>query len=120
MAEVYEVWMNGQAPPSSIRNYLNTNMSLPIHALTSDPIYPPKFSPYTNTSNAIGTSTMHPFSTPIMSNPFFVPTTPTNTVPQPIMEPKSNNDPPLKVQYDRDYTPELTFKIPGSYPHSST
>ncbi|KAK4716355.1 hypothetical protein R3W88_014693 [Solanum pinnatisectum] len=34
------------------------------------------------------------------------------------MEPKSHNDPPLKVQYDRDYTPELTFKISGSYPHT--
>ncbi|KAK4713348.1 hypothetical protein R3W88_019255 [Solanum pinnatisectum] len=34
------------------------------------------------------------------------------------MESKSNNDPPPKVQYDRDYTPELTFKIPGSYPHT--
>ncbi|KAH0738074.1 hypothetical protein KY290_036779 [Solanum tuberosum] len=52
------------------------------------------------------------------SNPLFVPTAPTNSVPQPIMEPKSNSYPPPKVQYDQDYTPELTFKIPGSNPHT--
>ncbi|KAK4708748.1 hypothetical protein R3W88_029673 [Solanum pinnatisectum] len=34
------------------------------------------------------------------------------------MEPKSNNDPPPKVQYDRGYTPKLTFKISSSYPYT--
>ncbi|KAH0738075.1 hypothetical protein KY290_036780 [Solanum tuberosum] len=27
MAKMYEAWMSGQAPPSSICDYLNTNMS---------------------------------------------------------------------------------------------
>ena len=40
MAEMYEAWMSGQPPPSSIRDYFNTNMSHPIQVSTSDPIYP--------------------------------------------------------------------------------
>ncbi|KAH0694815.1 hypothetical protein KY285_021912 [Solanum tuberosum] len=107
--------MSEQAPPPSIRDYLNTNMSPPVRVSISDPIYPPGFDP---ASNVAGTSTMRPLSTPMTSNPLFIPTAPTNVVPQPIMEPKSINDPPPKVQYDRDYTPELTFKISGSYPHT--
>ncbi|KAH0776693.1 hypothetical protein KY290_008104 [Solanum tuberosum] len=118
MAEMYEAWMSGQAPPSSIRGYLNINMTAPVQVSISDPIYPPGFGHYANASNVVGTSTVHPLSTPMMSNSLFVSTVPTNSVPQPIVEPKSNSDPPSKVQYDRDYTPELTFKIPGSYPHT--
>ncbi|KAK6776077.1 hypothetical protein RDI58_027078 [Solanum bulbocastanum] len=110
--------MNGQAPPFSIRDYLNTNMSPPIQVSTSNPVYPPGFCPYANTCNAAGTSTVCPLSMPVMSNSLFMPTAPTNTVPQPIMEPKSNNDPPPKVQYDRGYTLELTFKISSSYPYT--
>ena len=30
MAEMYEAWMSGQPPPSSIRDYFNTNISHPI------------------------------------------------------------------------------------------
>ena len=30
MIEMYEAWMNGQAPSPSIREYLNTNMPFPI------------------------------------------------------------------------------------------
>ncbi|XP_049371475.1 uncharacterized protein LOC125836336 [Solanum verrucosum] len=115
MTEMYEAWMSGQAPPPSIRDYLNINMSPPVQVSISDPIYPPGFGP---ASNVAGTSTVHPLNTPMTSNPLFIPTAPTNVVQQPIMEPKSNNDPLLKVQYDRDYTPELTFKIPSSYPHT--
>ncbi|KAH0693219.1 hypothetical protein KY285_020316 [Solanum tuberosum] len=114
MAEMYEARMNGQALPSSICDYLFTNMPPPIQVSTSDPIYPPGFGPYANTSNVTGTSTVRPLSTTIMSNPLFMPSVPTNIVPQPIMERKSNNDPPPKVQYDRDYTPEFTFKIPSA------
>ncbi|KAH0669487.1 hypothetical protein KY289_023980 [Solanum tuberosum] len=83
MAEMREDWMSGQAPPSSIRDYLNTSS-----------IYPPGFGPYANTSNVTGTSTMRPLSTPMMSNPLFMPTAPTNSIPQPTMVSKSNNDPP--------------------------
>ncbi|KAH0739369.1 hypothetical protein KY290_038074 [Solanum tuberosum] len=118
MAEMYEAWMSGQAPPSSICDYLNTNMPPPVQVSISDQIYPPGFDPYANTSNVAGTSTVGPLSTPMTSNPLFVPTVWTNSIPQPIMEPKSNSDPPPKVQYDRDYTPESTFKISDSYPHT--
>ncbi|XP_049364034.1 uncharacterized protein LOC125828744 [Solanum verrucosum] len=118
MTEMYEAWMSGQAPPPSIRDYLNTNMSPHVQVSMSDPIYPPGFSPYANASNVAGISTVRPLSTPMTSNPLFIPTVPTNVIQQPIIEPKSNNDPPPKVQYDRDYTPELTFKIPSSYPHT--
>ncbi|KAK4731306.1 hypothetical protein R3W88_024294 [Solanum pinnatisectum] len=97
MEEMYEAWMSGQAPLFSI---LSTNV----------PIYPPGFDPYANTSNVVGTSTVRLLSTPMMSNPLFIP--------QPIMDPKSNNVPPPKVEYDQDYIPGLTFKIPGAYPHS--
>ncbi|KAK6791570.1 hypothetical protein RDI58_010651 [Solanum bulbocastanum] len=112
---MYEAWMSGQAPPSSIRDYLTTNMSPPIQVSTNDPIYPAEFGPYANTSNIAGTSMARPLSMPMMNNPLFMPTTPTSSAPQYIMEPKSHNDPPPKFQYDRDYTPELTFKIRGSY-----
>ncbi|XP_049399803.1 uncharacterized protein LOC125863871 [Solanum stenotomum] len=118
MTEMYEAWMSGQAPPSSIRDYLNTNMSPPIQVSTNDPIHPPRFGPYANASNVARTSMVRPWSAPMMNNPLFILTPSTKTVPQSIMEPKSHNDPPPKVHYDRDYTPELTFKIPGSYPHT--
>ncbi|KAK6796214.1 hypothetical protein RDI58_003915 [Solanum bulbocastanum] len=79
---------------------------------------PKRFGLYDNAFNVDGTSTVRPLSIPMASNPFFVPIVPTNSVPQPIMEPKFNNDPPPKVQYDRDYTLEVTFKIPDSYPYT--
>ncbi|KAK4723893.1 hypothetical protein R3W88_026672 [Solanum pinnatisectum] len=85
LAEMYEAWMSGQAPLSSIRDYLNTNMSPSIQVSISDPIYPHGFDPYANTSNIAGTSTVHHLSTPMTSNPLFVPTAPTKSVPQPIM-----------------------------------
>ncbi|KAH0685674.1 hypothetical protein KY290_017193 [Solanum tuberosum] len=97
MAEMYEAWMNGQAPPSSIHEYLNTNMSSSIQVLTSDPIYPSKFSPYANTSNVVGTSTIHLLNTYMISNPLFMQNAATNTDPQPTVIPKSNNDLPPKV-----------------------
>ncbi|KAH0784165.1 hypothetical protein KY290_003763 [Solanum tuberosum] len=68
MAKMYEAWMSGQAPPSSIRNYLNMNMSPPIQVSTNDPIYPPGFGPFINTSNIAGTSTVRPLNTPMMSS----------------------------------------------------
>ncbi|KAH0689562.1 hypothetical protein KY289_016920 [Solanum tuberosum] len=56
-----------------------------IQVSTNDPIYPPGFAPYANTSNVAGTSTMCPLSTPMMSNPLFMRMTPTNIIPQPTM-----------------------------------
>ncbi|KAG5571189.1 hypothetical protein H5410_060955 [Solanum commersonii] len=85
MAEMYEAWMNGQAPPSSIREYLNVNMPFPIQVSTSDPFYPSKFGPYVNTSNTIGTSSVHLLNPPMMNNPLFMPTVQTNAIPQPTL-----------------------------------
>ncbi|KAG5595034.1 hypothetical protein H5410_036266 [Solanum commersonii] len=85
MAEMYEAWMNGQAPPSSIREYLNANMSFPIQVSTSDSVYPPGFGPYVNTSNTAGTSSVHPLNPPMMNNPLFMPTVQTNAIPQPTL-----------------------------------
>jgi len=76
--DMYEAWMSGQPPPSSIRDYLNTNMSPPIQMSTSDPIYPPGFDPYANTSNVVGTSMVYSSTTPMISNPLFVSTALTN------------------------------------------
>ena len=109
MTEMYEAWMSGQAPPPSICDYLNTNMSPPVQVSISDPIYPLEFGPYANASNVARTSTVHPLSTPMTSNPLFIPTAPTNVVQQPIMEPKSNNNPLPKVQYG-NYTDECEGK----------
>ncbi|XP_015054878.1 uncharacterized protein LOC107001281 [Solanum pennellii] len=95
MAEMYEAWMSGQPPPSSIRDDFNTNMSHPIQVSTRDPIYPPGFSPYANTFNVAGTS-MHPAAK---------------------MMPKSNSDPPPKVRRDQSYTPKEAIKIPSSHPY---
>ncbi|KAH0690231.1 hypothetical protein KY289_017589 [Solanum tuberosum] len=118
MTEMYETCMSGQAPPSSIYDYLNTNMSPLVQVSISDPVYPPGFGPYSSASNIAGTFTIRLLNAPMINNILFMPTALTNSVPQPIMKPKSNNDPPPKVQYDRDYTHELTFKISGSYPHT--
>ena len=117
MAEMYEAWMSGQPPPSSIGDYFNTNMSHPIQVSTSDPIYPPVFGPYANTSNVVGTSMVRPSNTPVISNPLFVSTAPASSIPQPTMVPKSNSDPPPKVWRDQSYTLEEAIKIPSSHPH---
>ncbi|KAH0776354.1 hypothetical protein KY290_007765 [Solanum tuberosum] len=45
MVEMYKAWMSGQAPPSSICDYLNTNKPPPVQVSISDPIYPPGFVP---------------------------------------------------------------------------
>ncbi|XP_049393462.1 uncharacterized protein LOC125857851 [Solanum stenotomum] len=118
MAEMYEVWMNGQAPPSSIREYLNVNMSFPIQVSTSDPIYPHGFELYVNTSNTAGTSSVHPLNPPMMNNPLFMPTVQTNAIPQPTLAQKSNDDPIPKDQYGQGQASKLTFKIPDSYHHT--
>lgn len=49
--------MSGQAPPSSISDYLNTNMS-PYPNVKNDPINPPEFDPYVDTSSVSITSTV--------------------------------------------------------------
>ncbi|KAH0670694.1 hypothetical protein KY289_025187 [Solanum tuberosum] len=118
MVEMYEAWMNGQAPPLSIREYLNVNMPFPIQVSTSDPVYPPGFGPYVNTSNTAGTSSVHPLNPPMMNNPLFMPTVQTNATPQPTLLQKSNDDPIPKDQYGQGQAPKLTFQIPDSYHHT--
>ncbi|KAH0722351.1 hypothetical protein KY290_005028 [Solanum tuberosum] len=118
MAEMYEAWMNGQTPPSSIREYLNVNMPFPIQVSTSDPVYPHGFGPDVNTSNTAGTSSVHPLNSPMMNNPLFMPTVQTNAIPQPTLVQKSNDDLISKDQYGQGQAPKLTFKIPDSYHHT--
>ena len=84
---------------------------------TSDLIYPPGFGPYANTSNVAEASYGAPSNTPVISNPLFVSTAPTNNIPQPTMVPKSNSDPPPNVRRDQSYTLEEAIKIPSFYPH---
>ena len=43
-------------------------MSTPIQVSTNDPIYPPRCGPYANASSVAETSTVHPLSTPMISN----------------------------------------------------
>ena len=56
MADIHEPGNSRQLSPSSIRDLFNTSVSHPIQVSTSDPIYPPGFDPYANTSNVAGTS----------------------------------------------------------------
>ena len=92
-------------------------MSHPIQVSTSDPIYPPGFSLYANTFNVVGTSMVRPSNTPVISNPLFVSTAPTNSIPQPTMVPKSKSNPPPKVWPDQSYNLEEAIKIQRSHPH---
>ncbi|KAK6803415.1 hypothetical protein RDI58_001199 [Solanum bulbocastanum] len=100
MAEMYLAWMSGQAPLSSIRDYLNTNIPPHVQLSISDPIHSPGFGPYANASNVDGTFTVRPLSTPMMSNLLFVPATPTNSIQQPIMEQKSTSSYPHTYQHN--------------------
>ena len=52
-----------------------------------------------------------PLSIPMMSNPLFVQTAPTNSIPQPTMAPKSNNDPSSHVLRDHGYTMKRLLKF---------
>ena len=112
---MYKAWMNGQAPPPSIGEYLNANMTFPIQVSTSDPVYPPGFGPYINTSNTAGISSVNPLKPLKMNNPLFMPTVQTNTILQPTLVQKSNDDPILKYQYGQGHALKLTFSVPNSY-----
>ena len=114
---MYKAWMNGQAPPPSIGEYLNANMTFPIQVSTSDPVYPPGFGPYINTSNTAETSSVNPLKPSMVNNPLFMPTVQTYTIPQPTLVQKSNDDPILKDQYGQGHAPKLTFNVPNSYHH---
>ena len=98
--------MNGQAPPPSIREYLNSNMSFPIKVSTSDLVYPPGFGPYINTSNTAETSSVNPLKPSMVNNPLFMPTVQTNTILQSTLVQKSNDDPILNDQYGQGHAPK--------------
>ncbi|KAK4726955.1 hypothetical protein R3W88_031872 [Solanum pinnatisectum] len=93
-------------------------MPPPVQGSISDLVYPSEFGPYASISNVVGTSTVRSLSTPMTSYPLFVPTAPTNSVPQLTMVPKSNNDPSSKGFHDHGYIPKEALKIPGVYPHT--
>ncbi|XP_059283641.1 uncharacterized protein LOC132037186 [Lycium ferocissimum] len=86
MADMYQAWMNGQAPPSSIPGFPDVTMSIPIETSTSDPLFPPGFGPHVNISNTSGTSTVRPPNAPLRNNPLFIPTVQTTTIPQPTLQ----------------------------------
>ena len=89
-------------------------MSFPIQASRSDPVYPSGFGPYVNTSNTAGTSSVDP-KTSMMNNTLFMQTVQTNTIPQPTVVQKSNDDRIFKDKYDQGHAPKLTFNIRNSY-----
>ena len=91
--------------------------AIPIQVSTSDPVYPPGFGPYINTSNTAGTSLVNPIKPSMMNNTLFMPTVQTNTIPQPTLVQQSNDDPIHKDQYGQGHAPKLTLNVPNSYQH---
>ncbi|KAM3322814.1 hypothetical protein P3S67_003965 [Capsicum chacoense] len=71
IVEMYQTWLNGQAPLSLIPRLSTTNDPNPIQAQTSDPLYIPRFGPYANVTGVAGTSTMRPPNSSITNNPLF-------------------------------------------------
>ncbi|KAM3303907.1 hypothetical protein P3S67_014938 [Capsicum chacoense] len=71
MVKLYQACLNGQTPSSSIPGLANMNNPNPTQTQTSDPFYPPGFSPYANRSGTAGTSTMLPPNWTDTNNSFF-------------------------------------------------
>ncbi|XP_060200128.1 uncharacterized protein LOC132628360 [Lycium barbarum] len=86
MADMYQAWMNGQAPPSSIPGFSDVTMSIPIETPTSDPLFPLGFGQHVNISNTSGTFTVRPSNAPLRNNPLCIPTIQTTTIPQPTLQ----------------------------------
>ncbi|KAM3284341.1 hypothetical protein P3S67_023140 [Capsicum chacoense] len=108
ITEMYQAWMNGQAPPSFIPGLLNYLSS--TQAQTGDPLYPPGFGPYINVSSAAGTFTIRPPNPTFTNNLLFIPIVSTNADPQSTI-PK----PTRESNHDQSYPPELTFKHLNPY-----
>ncbi|KAM3291698.1 hypothetical protein P3S67_019987 [Capsicum chacoense] len=114
MAELYQAWLNGQTPPSSIPGLAHMNDPNPAKAQTRDPFYPPGFSPYANVFGVIGTSTMGPPNPSVINNPFFTSVAPAIVGLQSITQ--NNMGEP---SHDLLYPPKMTFKPqnPHYYAH---
>ncbi|XP_070040134.1 uncharacterized protein [Nicotiana tomentosiformis] len=93
LAEMYQAWVNGQAPPplpigpSDNLHNVSIATQVPI-SITSNPLYQPGFSLSIN-----------------------LPTIPT-------LAQRSNNDPQFNAHDAQHYSLELTFKVPDSYKHT--
>ncbi|XP_075087786.1 uncharacterized protein LOC142169778 [Nicotiana tabacum] len=123
LAEMYQAWVNGQAPPSlpigPSDNLHNVSVAtqVPI-SITSNPLYQPGFSPSFNLPTIPSTSIPRPPIAPLRNDPPTIPIVHTFTVPQPALAQKSNNDPQLDAHDAQHYSPELTLKVPDSYKHT--
>jgi len=110
IAEMYQAWANGQAPPSSIPGLSDANHPSSTQAQVDDPLYPPGFGPYANVSSAAGTSTMRPPNPSFTNNPLFIPAVTTNINPPSMIQKPIN-----ELNHDQVYPPELAFKPVNSY-----
>ncbi|XP_019242213.1 PREDICTED: uncharacterized protein LOC109222301 [Nicotiana attenuata] len=124
LADMYQAWVNGQAPPpipigpSDKLHNVSVANQVPI-SITSNPLYQPSFSPSINLPAIPSTSIPRPPTAPLRNDPPTVPIVPTFTVPQPALAQNLNNDPHLNAYDAQHYSPELTFKVPDSYKHTS-
>ncbi|KAM3342339.1 hypothetical protein P3S68_027305 [Capsicum galapagoense] len=113
MAEMYQAWLNGQDPSSSIPRLLTTNNPNPIQAQTNNPLYLPRFGPYANMIGVAGTSTMRPPNPSVINNPFFTFVAPATAGLQSTTQ--KNMGEPI---HDLLYPPEMTFKSQNLYYHA--
>ncbi|KAM3253131.1 hypothetical protein P3L10_007201 [Capsicum annuum] len=112
MTEMYQAWLNGQAPPSSIPGLLTLNDPNSDPAQTSDPFYPPGFGPFANMSGVAGTSTMRPPNPSVANNSFFTFVAPATAGTQPKVLKNMG-----KPSHDILYPSEMTFKSQNPHYH---
>ncbi|XP_047267102.1 uncharacterized protein LOC124897771 [Capsicum annuum] len=119
MAEMYQPWLNGKAPPSSIPGLSTLNDPNPSPTQTSDPFYPPGFDPFANMSGVAGNSTMRPPNPAVINNLLFTSIAPAIAGTQPTV-PINMGEP----SHDLLYPSEITFKAQNphyhAYQHDST
>ncbi|KAM3382082.1 hypothetical protein P3S68_007655 [Capsicum galapagoense] len=113
IAEMYQAWLNGQAPPSSIPGLLNTNDPNSAQAQTGDPFYPPGFCLFANESVVAGTFTMRPPNPSVTNDPLFTFVAPV-TVGLQSTVPKNTGEP----SHDQLYPPEMIFKPQNPHYHA--
>ncbi|XP_019239957.1 PREDICTED: uncharacterized protein LOC109219945 [Nicotiana attenuata] len=123
LAEMYQAWVNGQAPPSLPIGPSDNLHNMPVAnqvpmSITSNPLYQSGFSPSNNLPAIPSTSIPRPLAAPFRNDPPTVPIVPTFTVSQPALAQKLNNDPQLNDHDAQHYSPELAFKVPNSYKHT--
>ncbi|KAM3237063.1 hypothetical protein P3L10_012092 [Capsicum annuum] len=113
MTEIYQAWLNGQAPPSSIPRLSKTNDPNSAQAQTGDPFYPPGFGLFANESVVAGTYTMRLPNSSVTNDPFFTSVASAtaglqSTVPKNMGEPS----------HDQLYPPEIIFKPQNPHYHA--